>query len=119
MNTKRYFSNIFDIFDLSEIEELFKIEPPFNIYSGKSHFILTKEYFQVKGSRSGFKVYIYKNGLEIKGSPFPSYSQGGKAIGLTSVSSIANYINTGKVFKEGYTFYSKPMSVFYGKAADK
>jgi hypothetical protein len=114
MNSKRYFSNIFDIFDGEEIEELFKTEPPFNIRSGKSHFILTKEYSQLIGSRSGFKVHIYKNGLlpygelEIKGSPFSSYTKGGKAIGLKSVSSIANYIDTGKIYKEGYTFYSIP-----------
>jgi hypothetical protein len=108
MNSKRYFSNILDIFDVEEIEEIFKTEPPFNISSGKSHFILTKEYFQLRGSRSGFKVHIYKNGVEIKGSPFSSYTQGGKAIGLNSVSSIANYIDTGKIYKEGYTFYSRP-----------
>ncbi len=41
------------------------------------------------------------------GSPFKSYSEGGKAIGLKSFSSITNYIDTGKIFKEEYTFYSK------------
>jgi hypothetical protein len=106
MNSKRYFSNIFEILDVEEIEEIFNSEPPFNIHSGKSHFILSKEYFQSKGSRSGFKVHIYKNGVEIKGSPFLSYTQGGKAIGLNSISSIANYIDRGKIYKEGYTFYS-------------
>ena len=33
---------------------------------------LAKEYSLNKGSRKGFKVYIYKNGVEIKGSPFDS-----------------------------------------------
>ena len=43
------------------------------------------------------------------GSPFKSYSKGGKAIGLKSVSSITNYIDTGKVFKEEFSFYSKKL----------
>ena len=38
---------------------------------------------------------------------FNSYKKGGIAIGLKSVSSITNYIDTNKVFKEEYTFYSK------------
>jgi LAGLIDADG endonuclease/Cytochrome b/b6/petB len=107
MNSKRYFSNICDVFDIEEIENLFKSNPPFDIFSGKSHFILAKEYALFKGSRQGFKLYIYKNEIEIKGSPFNSYRLGGKAIGLNSVSSIKNYINTGKIYKDGYTFYSK------------
>ena len=56
------------------------------------------------------KIYIYKNGIEIEGSPFNSYRAGGNAIGLSSVSSIKNYIDTDKIFKDGYTFYSSPQS---------
>ena len=85
------------------------MEPPFYIHSGKSHFILSKEYSLFKGSRKGFKVYIYKNGVEVKGSPFDSFRSGGRAINLNSVSSIKNYLDTGKIFKDGYTFYSKPL----------
>jgi hypothetical protein len=107
MNSKRYFSNISDIFDIEEIENIFNSNPPFDIFSGKTHFILAKEYALIKGSIQGFKLYIYKNEIEIKGSPFNSYRLGGKAIGLNSVSSIKNYINTGKIYKDGYTFYSK------------
>lgn len=42
-NSKRYFSNIIDFIDIEEINALFEIEtpPPFNIYSKKSHFILS------------------------------------------------------------------------------
>jgi LAGLIDADG endonuclease len=109
MNSKRYFSNIIDILDEKDIFELFNINPPLDIHSGKSHFILNKELSLSKGSRLGYKVYIYKDGLEINGSPFDSYREGGKAIGLNSVSSIKNYIDTGRIFKEGYTFYSKPI----------
>ena len=39
MNSKRYFSNIVDFLNIEEIQDLFEIEPPFNIHSKKSHFI--------------------------------------------------------------------------------
>ena len=84
MNSKRYFSDLSDFLDIKEIENLFAINPPFDIHSGKSHFHLAKEFYQAKGSRYGFKLHIYKNRIEIKGSPFDSFRSGGKAIGLNS-----------------------------------
>ena len=54
MNSKRYFSDISDFIDASEIENLFAMEPPYNIHTGKSHFILAKEYSRAQGSRKGF-----------------------------------------------------------------
>ena len=110
MNSKRYISDLSDFIEEDEIKTLFKMEPPFDIHSGKSHFILCKEYSLFKGSRKGFKVYIYKNGVEVKGSPFDSFRSGGRQINLNSVSSIKNYLDTGKIFKDGYTFYSKPLN---------
>jgi len=108
MNSRRYFSDISDLIDIKEIESLLDINPPFNIHTSKSHFILAKEYALSKGSRKGYKIYIYKNGKEIIGSPFDSFRLGGKAIGLKFVSSIRNYIDTGKIYKNEYTFYSNP-----------
>jgi len=55
MNSKRYFSNVIDFIDIKEIESLFDIDPPYNIHTGKSHFILAKEYALSKGSRKGYK----------------------------------------------------------------
>ena len=110
MNSKRYFSNVLDFLDLEEIQSLFEVKPIFNIHSGKSHFSLAKEFALQKGSRKGYKLYIYKNGKEIPGSPFHSYREGCKAIDQISVSTIKNYIDTNKVFKNKYTFYSKPIS---------
>ena len=110
MNSKRYFSDLSDFIEEDEIKNLFKIEPPFDIESGKSQFILAKEYSLTKGSRKGFKVYIYKNGVEIKGSPFDSFRSGVKALSSISASSIRNYLDKGKIFKDGYTFYSSPQS---------
>ena len=108
MNSKRYFSSLIEIIDAAEIRELLKIEPPLNIFSKKSYFSTVKNLSIKQGSRKGFPLHIYKNGEEIPGSPFNSYRKGGKAIGLVSVSSITNYIDTGKVFKDVYTFYSSP-----------
>jgi hypothetical protein len=48
LNSKRYFSNIIDFIDIEEINALFEIEPPFNIYSKKSHFILSNEWAWLK-----------------------------------------------------------------------
>ena len=109
MNSKRYFSNILDFLDIEEIQALLKIKPIFDIHSGKSHFSLAKEFSLQKGSRKGYKVYIFKNGKEIPGSPFHSYREAG-ARGLISVSTIKNYIDTNKVFKGKYTFYSRPIN---------
>lgn len=72
LNSKRYFSNIIDFIDIEEINALFEIEPPFNIYSKKSHSILSKEYANTQGSRKGYNLHIYKDGEEIPGSPFNS-----------------------------------------------
>ena len=110
MNSKRYFSDLSDLIDLDLIKSLLEIKPPFDINSGKSNFILAKEFSLAKGSRKGFKVYIYKNGVEIKGSPFHSFRSGGKAINMSSISSIRNYLDTGRIYKDGYTFYSSPQS---------
>lgn len=50
MNTKRYFNNVSDFIEIKELENLFLINPPFDILSGKSHFILAKDYSLAKGS---------------------------------------------------------------------
>lgn len=110
MNSKIYYSNISDLINIKEIETLFELAPPFNIHTGKSHFILAKEYALSKGSRKGFNLHKYKNGKEIIGSPFDSFRLGRKAIGLISVASIRNYIDTGKIYKNEYTFYSNPIN---------
>jgi len=111
MNSNRYFSNNKEFVEFKEIQALLDINPPFEWQSGKSHFNLAKEFAIKKGSRLGYNIHIYKNDGEIQGSPFSSYREGGKAIGLNSVSSIKNYINTNKIFKDGYTFYSSPINI--------
>ena len=111
MNLKRYFSNVIDFLDIEEIQSLFEIKPIFDIHSGKNHFTLAKDFALQKGSRKGYKVYIYENGKEIPESPFHNYREGSKAIGAISVSTIKNYIDTNKIFKGKYTFYSRPINL--------
>lgn len=54
--------------------------PSFNIYSGRSHLNLAKEFTIYKGGRKGFIVYIYMKSefeyKELKGSLFSSYGAG-------------------------------------------
>ena len=111
MNLKRYFSNVIDFLDIEEIQSLFEIKPIFDIHSGKNHFTLAKDFALQKGSRKGYKVYIYENGKEIPESPFHSCREGSKSIGTISVSTIKNYIDTNKIFKGKYTFYSRPINL--------
>jgi hypothetical protein len=42
MNSKRDFSDLSYFIDVEEIEHIFRMDPPFDIHSGKSHFILAK-----------------------------------------------------------------------------
>lgn len=68
INSKRYFSNVIDFLNIEEIQAFFEIKPVFDIHSGYSHFTLAqnKFFFELqKGSRKGYKVYIYKNRKEI------------------------------------------------------
>lgn len=48
-----------------------------------------------------------QGGKQIIGSPFPTYGAGHVALGLKAGSrTIGRYIDTGKLYKNRYTFYS-------------
>ena len=56
-------------------------------------------------------VHIYdresERGKELTGSPFSTYGAGHVALGLKAGSrTIGRYIDTGKLYKNRYTFYS-------------
>ena len=106
---------------LESISKLFQTAAPFDISSGRSHFILAKELTIAKGGRKGFTVYIYIKDLlrivggfsELKGSPFSTYGAGHEAIGLKRSSRvIGRYIDTGKVYKDKYIFSSVPTKLY-------
>ena len=55
-------------------------------------------------------VYIYTNKGILKGSPFSSFSQAHKALGLNPSSNTCNrYIDTNRLYKNKYIFSSKPI----------
>jgi hypothetical protein len=92
------------------INEIFSLPAPFDISSGCSHLELAKNFARKRGSRKGFTVYIYDTntgGKQIIGSPFSTYGAGHVALGLRAGSRIiGRYIDTGKLYKNRYTFYS-------------
>jgi len=57
------------------------------------------------------RVYIYIEGVMVKGSPFSSYSEAHQALGLNPSSNTCNrYIDTGKRYKNNYIFTSQPLN---------
>ena len=108
MNSKRYFSDLSAFIEEDEIKTLFRTNPPFDLFSSQVEKVTSfwlKNILYLKEAEKGLKyTFGAKNGVEINGSPFDSFRSGGKAINLNSVSSIKNYLDTGKVFKEEYTF---------------
>jgi len=94
---------------IEEIEAIFKLPKPFDLSLGLSHTELAKKYFRERGSRKGFKVYVYKEGVEVKGEPFSSYNQAQKVLKFKGNRTIAIYIDTNRVFNGKFTFYSHPI----------
>jgi hypothetical protein len=90
-----------------QLNSVFKLEPPFNIQSGLSHTLLAQQYYRDLGSRKGFSVHVYLNGIELELSPFPSHNTATKILGLSN-KVIARYIDTNNTFK-GYLFRSTPI----------
>nr|YP_010555503.1 LAGLIDADG endonuclease [Ramaria rubella]UYR22251.1 LAGLIDADG endonuclease [Ramaria rubella] len=97
----------------SKIDNLFSKIPPFNIKSGLTHSVLSKNITVEKGGRSGFTVHVYKKDgamEEITGSPFKTFGEAHLAIGLKPGSrEIGRNIDTVKFFKGLYLFTSLPI----------
>jgi NADH:ubiquinone oxidoreductase subunit 3 (subunit A) len=57
------------------------------------------------------EIYVYDNNILLKGSPFSSIRSVAQAINsMSSQIRIKNLLNTNKLFKNRYTFYSKPIN---------
>lgn len=55
---------------------------------------------------------MYKDGVQIEGSPYPTYGAAHQALGLRSNSRVVGrYINTGKLYKNLYLFTSTPINL--------
>ena len=114
INKNRYSNNVNRVLetpDSNSIDLLFSTKPPVDISTGLNHEELSKLVTRNLGGRSGFLVYIYKQDQIIKGSPFKSYGEAQKAIGLNSNSrAISRNIDTGKLYKNIYLFTSHPLN---------
>lgn len=109
-NKARYGNNV-ELPNQIEIDNIFNAEPPFDINSGKTHTLLAQEYLRIKGSRSGFEVYVYKKNIFI--GHFSSYNEAQNKLKIKGNRTISRLIDTEKASKlQGYKFYSKPLTPF-------
>ena len=108
-NTTKNISEVIDdILKRSQI--IFEKDPPFNVESNIPHSDNVRIFSIQNRSDCPKVVYIYTTEGMIKGSPFVSYSSAHKALGLNPSSNTCNrYIDTGRLYKDKFTFSSKPI----------
>lgn len=107
INHRRYSSVPGKTADLPAIDSDFltsKSSLPITLLPDMTHLELAQSYGRLVADR---KVYVYDNNVLVSGSPFSSYPLALEAIGESNKSSaIKRNIDTGRVFKSRYTFYS-------------
>lgn len=108
INTNRYSTakTIIELPTEEEINNVLNLPNPFDLSTGKSHTTLAREFIKSKRIKGEFKVYVYKNGVEVPNSPYVSYYAVQKDLGFKGNRTVSRYIDTDKVYGEGYTFYS-------------
>lgn len=106
--TKNISEMVDNIFKRSQI--IFEKDPPFDVKSNIPHSDNVRKFTIQDRSDNPKVVYIYTNEGMMEGSPFTSFSSAHKALGLNPSSNTCNrYIDTGKLYKNKYTFSSKPI----------
>ena len=99
---------IIDIFN--RYKAILLTDPPFNVDNNIAHTDNVRKFRLDNKSSIAKTIYIYEKGKLIKGSPFNSYSDAHKALGLKSTSNTCNrYIDTNRLYKSKYIFTSKPI----------
>lgn len=100
-----------DIFN--RYQTILLTDSPFNIKDNIPHVDNVRKFLLENKSNLPKTIYIYENGKLIKGSPFNSYGNAHKALGLKSTSNTCNrYIDTNRLYKSKYIFTSYPLSSF-------
>lgn len=100
--------NLEDIFN--RYQGILLIDPPFTIKDNIPHVDNVRKFRLENKSDLPKTIYIYENGKLIKGSPFNSYSEAHKALGLKSTSNTCNrYLDTNRLYKSKYIFTSYPL----------
>jgi hypothetical protein len=94
---------ITDIFQ--RYQDILMKDSPFNVNSNIPHSDNVRKYGILNRSKNPKTVYIYDEGKLINGSPFASFSEAHKALGLKPSSNTCNrYIDTGRLYKSKYLF---------------
>lgn len=114
---KRYSTGSIENLD-EKIEDIFNrfkailtIDPPFIVKDNIPHVDNVRRFRSENKSDLPKTIYIYDNDRLIKGSPFNSYSDAHKALGLKSTSNTCNrYLDTNRIYKSKYILTSKPLS---------
>jgi hypothetical protein len=89
-----------------EINHILNLPSPFDLSIGKSHTTLAREFVNYKRVKGEFNIYVYKNGVEVPNSPYKSYYAVQKDLGFKGNRTVSRYIDTNKVYGDGYTFYT-------------
>lgn len=99
-----------DIFN--RFQSILLVEPPFKVGDNIPHVDNVRKFRLDNKSILPKTIYIYDNEVLLKGSPFSSYSDAHKALGLKSTSNTCNrYLDTGRKYKSKYILTSKPLDV--------
>jgi hypothetical protein len=98
-----------DIFN--RYQAILNIDPPFKDNLDKPHVDNVRKYRLENKSDLPKTIYIYENDELIKGSPFKSYVDAHKALGLKSTSNTCNrYLDTNRIYKSKYKLTSIPIT---------
>ena len=108
INTNRYSTTdkIIELPTKEEIDQILNLPNPFDLSTGKSHVTLAREFVKSKRVKGEFKVYVYQNGVDVPNSPYVSYYAVQKDLGFKGNRTVSRYIDTDKVYGNGYTFYT-------------
>lgn len=110
INTNRYSTAkiIINLPTEEEINNVLNLPNPFDLSTGKSHTTLAREFILSKRVKGEFKIYVYKNGVQVPNSPYKSYYAVQKDLEFKGNRTVSRYIDTDKVYRDGYTFYTYP-----------
>lgn len=106
INTSRYSNNpnLIEVPKLDFINEVLSLNLPFKITPKTTHLELAQKFSKLVENR---KIWVYENNVLVSGSPFVSYAEAQKAIGIARTSrAISRNIDTGKLYLNRFSFYS-------------
>ena len=104
---KRYITSPDVVEAPKDINKIFDLLPVYDLSLGLSYKVYSDIIKVTKWGFAGYGVNIYENGQLVKSYPFPYYTKAALALGNVNISSaISKKIDTGKMYKNRYTFES-------------